>query len=85
MLVYIYLLNKHKILELKTYLLKNIIKIILNSILMSIILGLMLNNFAEYLDYSNKLKSIYLILLVGFVAAFYLISCYLTNLLKVKI
>ena len=29
------------------------------------------------------LKSIYLILLVGFVA-FYLISCYLTNLLKVK-
>ena len=83
-LVYIYLLNKHKILELKTYLLKNIIKIILNSILMSIILGLMLNNFAEYLDYSNKLKSIYLILLVSFVAAFYLISCYLTNLLKVK-
>ena len=43
-----------------------------------------LDKYVNYLDYAYKYKSVYLILIVGFVAGVYLISCYLTGVLKVK-
>ena len=38
--------------------------------------------FSEYFKYSYKYKSVYLLIIVGFVAGFYLISCYLSGVLK---
>ena len=82
--IYIYLLNNKNFLLLKDYLPKNIVKIILSTILMSIILIFMLDTFVDYLDYTYKYKSLYLLIIVGFVASFYLISCYLIGVLKIK-
>ena len=83
-IIYLYLLKKKKFLLIKDYLPKNILRIILNTILMSIILVFALEHYAYYLDYSYKYKSIYLLSIVGFVAGIYLVSCYLTGLLKAK-
>ena len=38
--------------------------------------------YSSYLDYTYKFKSVYLIEIVSFVASIYLISCYLTGVLK---
>jgi len=83
-IIYIYLLNDKNILLLKNYLPKNILKIILSTILMSFILVFALDYYADYLDYTYKYKSLYLLLIVGFVAGVYLISCYLIGVLKTK-
>ena len=83
-IIYLYLLKKKKFLLIKDYLPKNILRIIINTILMSIILAFALEHYAYYLDYSYKYKSIYLLSIVGFVAGIYLVSCYLTGLLKAK-
>ena len=83
-MIYIYLLNKKNFLLLKNYLPKNILKIILSTILMSFLLVFALDYYADYLDYTYKYKSVYLIIIVGFVASVYLISCYLTGILKIK-
>ena len=82
--LYIYLLNQKHSLLLKNYLFKNIIKIIINTIVMSLILVLGLDYFQDYLTYNYKYKSVYLLLIVSFVAGIYLISCYLTGILKSK-
>ncbi len=82
--IYIYLLYIKNFLLLKDYLFKNILIIVLNTILLSSILLFALNNFSEYLEYSYKYKSIYLLIIVGFVAGFYLISCYVSGVLKKK-
>ena len=82
--IYIYLLNNKNFLLLKDYLPKNIAKIILSTILMSIILIFMLDTFVDYLDYTYKYKSVYLLIIVGFVASVYLISCYLIGVLKIR-
>ena len=81
---YLYLLNNKNFLLIKNYLPKNIIKIILNTLLMSFLLVLTLDYYADYLDYNNKYKSVYLLLIVSFVGGIYLISCYLTGILKTK-
>ena len=81
---YIYYLENKNYLLLKNYLIKNILKITFSSILMSLILIFALDYFVSYLDYTFKYKSVYLILIVGFVAAVYLISCYLFGVLKIK-
>ncbi len=83
-LVYIYLLQKKDFLLIRGYLPKNIFKIISSTFLMSFLLVYALNHFSSYLDYYYKYKSVYLLLIVGFVAVIYLISCYLTGLLKAK-
>ena len=83
-LIYIYFLNTKNYLLLKNYLLKNILKIILFTILMSFILIFALDYYTNYLDYAYKYKSIYLLLIVSFVAGIYLITCYLSGILKVK-
>jgi putative peptidoglycan lipid II flippase len=82
--LYLYLLNDRNFLLLKNYLSINIFKIILCTIVISILLILALDHYANYLDYAYKYKSIYLVLIVGFVAGVYLILCYLIGVLKVK-
>ena len=83
-IIYFYLLNIKNFLLLQKYLVKNIIKIILSTILMSFLLVFALNDYVDYLDYSYKYKAVYLLIIVSFVAGFYLISCYLTGVLKIK-
>ena len=81
---YIYLLNSKKILLLKNQLIINFIKILIATIIMSSILLFFLDKFANYLDYSYSYKAVYLISIVSFVGMFYLLSCYLFGILKLK-
>ena len=82
--IYIYLLNSKKILLLKNQLIINFIKILISTIIMVSILIFSLNRFANYLDYSYNYKAVYLISIVAFVGMFYLLSCYLLGVLKIK-
>ena len=82
--IYIYLLNKKKILLLKNQLMVNFIKILISTILMSLILLFSLNKLANYLEYSYNYKALFLISIVSFVGMFYLLSCYLLGILKLK-
>jgi putative peptidoglycan lipid II flippase len=82
--IYIYLLNTKKILILKNQLIINFIKILISTIIMSSILLFSLNRFENYLDYSYNYKAVYLISIVSFVGMFYLLSCYLLGILKLK-
>ena len=82
--LYAILLISKKFLHLDKSLFNNIFKIVLMSILMSFILIFALNIFEHFLDFSSKFKAVYLMLIVCFVASFYLISCYLIGLLKTK-
>ncbi len=81
---YIYLLNSKKILLLKNQLIINFIKILISSIIMSSILLFSLDRFSNYLDYNYDYKAVYLISIVSFVGMFYLLSCYLLGILKLK-
>ena len=69
---------------LKNYLPNHILKIILSTVLMSFLLIFALDHCKNYLDYTYEYKSIYLMLIVGFVAAIYLLSCRLMGVLKIK-
>ncbi len=82
--IYIYLLNYKKILLLKNQLMINFIKILISTIIMSSILLFFLKRFSNYLDYSYDYKAVTLISIVSFVGMFYLISCYLFGILKLK-
>ena len=82
--IYIYLLNSKKILLLKNQLMINFIKILISTIIMVFILIFSLNRFENYLDYSHNYKAVYLISIVAFVGMFYLLSCYLLGILKLK-
>ena len=82
--IYIYLLNSKKILLLKIQLMINFAKILISTILMSSILLLSVDKFANYLVYSYNYKAVYLISIVSFVGMFYLLSCYLLGILKLR-
>ncbi len=82
--VYIYLLNSKKILLLKNQLMINFIKILISTVIMSSILLFSLDKFTNYLDYNYNYKAVYLISIVSFVGMFYLLSCYLFGILKLK-
>jgi len=82
--IYIYLLNSKKILLLKNQLMINFTKILISAFIMLLILLFSLNRFANYLDYSYNYKAVYLISIVSFVGIFYLLSCYLLGILKLK-
>ena len=82
--IYIYLLNIKKILLLKNQLMVNFTKILFSTFIMLFILIFSLNKFANYLDYSYNYKAVYLISIVSFVGMFYLLSCYLLGILKLK-
>ncbi len=82
--IYIYLLNIKRILLLKNQLMINFIKILIMTIVMSFILLLFLDKFSNYLDYSYNYKAVYLISIISFVGMFYLLTCYLLGILKLK-
>ena len=82
--IYLYLLNSKKILLLKNQLIINFIKILISTIIMSLVLLFSLNKFANNLDYSYNYKAVYLISIVSFVGMFYLLSCYLLGIMKLK-
>ena len=83
-LTFIYLLRKNNFLLVQQKLFINTAKIIISSVIMSLVLILFLKSLANYLDYSYIYKSIYLLIIVGFVTIVYLISCYSLGLLKIK-
>ena len=83
-ILYLIILNKYNYFYIVPNLVTNIFKIILSTILMSLILIYGLNYFQDNLDYFNRFKSIYLLIIIGFVTTIYLISCYLLGVLKVK-
>ena len=83
-IAYVYLLNEKNFLLLKNYLPRNVLKIILSAVFMSFLLIFALDHYADYLDYNYKYKSVYLLIIVGFVGSIYLVSCYLTGILKTK-
>ena len=83
-LIFIYLLKKRKYLQLENKLLGNSIRIGISSIIMAFVLVLALKNYSSYLYYAYDYKSIYLLIIVGFVGIVYLLSCYLLGLLKIK-
>tara|TARA_B100000963_G_scaffold282587_1_gene251231 strand:- start:536 stop:2062 length:1527 start_codon:yes stop_codon:yes gene_type:complete len=82
--IYVYLLNDKKILLLKSHLIVNLIKILISTLFMSFILLFLLNMFTNYLDYGYNYKAIYLISIVSIAGMFYLLSCYLFGILKLK-
>ena len=83
-LIFLYYLQKRRYLLLQNKIFKNILKIIVSSIIMAVILMLLLDKFSSYLDYAYSYKSIYLLIIVGFVGIVYLISCNVLGLFKIK-
>ena len=83
-LIFLYCLQKRKYLLLQKKLLGNTLKIIISSGIMVFLLILLLDRYSDFLDYTYTYKSIYLLIILGFVGIIYLISCYLLGLLKIK-
>ena len=83
-LIFLYLLLKNNFLVLQSRLFKNIFKILISSLIMVSALAYALNKYSDYLDFTYTFKSIYLLIIVGFVGTIYLLSCYLFGLLKIK-
>ena len=83
-LIFLYLLKKRHYLFFQSVLLYNTLKIIVSSAIMSFVLMFAIEKYSSYLDYSYTYKSIYLLIIVGFVGIVYLLSCYLLGLLKIK-
>ena len=83
-IIYFFFLKKNNFIILKKYFFKNFQKIILSSTIMSLALFKALDFYSENLVYNNNFKSVYLLLIVGFVATIYLITCYLLGVLKIK-
>ena len=83
-LIYLYLLNIKKNLLLKNQLMINFLKITISTIIMSLILIFSLEKFSNYLEYNYTYKAFFLISIVSFVGMFYLLSCYLLGILKIK-
>ena len=82
-LTYIILLKRKNFLTFESLLLLNILKIAFSTFIMSLFLSFGLDYFAENLDYTNKFKSVYLMIIISFVATIYLITCYLLSVLKI--
>ncbi len=83
-IIFLYLLKKSNILLLQKKLFFNTFKIVISSVIMSMVLVIALEKYSYYLDYTYTYKSIYLLIIVGFVGIIYLLSCYLLGLLKAK-
>jgi len=83
-IIYFFILNEKKFLNIERELFKNLAKIFLCSFLMSLLLIYGIGFFSDELMYSNTFKFLYLLFIVTFVAIIYLISCNLLGLLKFK-
>ena len=83
-LILLYFLKQREYLLLQDKLFNDTFKIIISSIIMVLILIAVLDKYSNYLEYAYTYKSIYLLIIVGFVGIVYLLSCYLLGLLKIK-
>ena len=83
-LIFLYFLNKNNYLLLQNALFLNILKIFISSAAMTFVLIFALEKYSIYLDYLYIYKSIYLLIIVGFVGIVYLLLCYLLGLFKIK-
>ena len=83
-LIFVYLLVKNNYLFLQKKLFNNTLKVLISSSIMASLLFYILNNYSTYFEYTYSLKSVYLLIIVGFVGIIYLLSCYLFGLLKIK-
>ena len=83
-LIFLYLLVKNNHLFLQKKLFDNVFKIIISSLFMASVLFYVLNKYSSYLEYTYSLKSVYLLVIVGFAGTVYLLSCYVFGLLKIK-
>ena len=83
-LIFLYFLIKNNYFLLQINLFLNIFKIIISSTIMSLVLIFALGKYSSFLDYTYIYKSIYLLIIVGFVGIVYLLLCYLLGLLKIK-
>ena len=82
--LFLYILVKNNHLFLQKKLFDNTLKILISSLIMATVLFYVLNKYSNYLEYTYSLKSVYLLIIVGFVGTVYLLSCYLFGLLKIK-
>ena len=78
------ILLKNNQLFLQKKLFNNTLKILISSLIMASVLFYALNNYSSYFEYTLSLKSVYLLIIVGFAGIVYLLSCYLFGLLKIK-
>ena len=83
-LIFLYYLVKNNYLLLQNRLYLNSLKIIISATIMSMVLMFTKERYSSFLDYSYVYKSIYLLIIVGFMVIIYLISCYILGLLKIK-
>ncbi len=82
--IFLYILVRKKFINFEKEFINNILKILISSIIMSFTLIFSLKEFSSYLDYEYIYKSIYILIIIGFVGIIYLLSCYLLGLLKIK-
>ena len=82
--LFLYILVKNNHLFLQKKLFDNTLKILISSLIMSTVLIYALNKYSSYLEYTYSYKSVYLLIIVGFVGTVYLLSCYLFGLLNIK-
>ena len=82
--IFIYLLKKRNYIHFKKQLFSSAFKTFISTLIMSFLLMLTLEKYSSYLSYSYTYKSIYLLIIVGFVEIVYLLSCYLLGLIKIK-
>ena len=83
-ILFVYLLVKNNYLFLQKKLFYNTLKVLISSSIMASLLFHILNNYSSYFEYTYSLKSVYLLIIVGFAGIIYLLSCYLLGLLKIK-
>ncbi len=83
-LIFLYLLVKNNHLFLQKNFFNSTFKILISSSVMALVLFYVLNKYSSYLEYTYSLKSVYLLVIVGFVGTVYLLSCYVFGLLKIK-
>ena len=57
---------------------------VISTTIMVFVLIITLEKYSDYLSYTYIYKSVYLLIIVGFVGIVYLLSCYLFGLLKTK-
>ena len=77
-------IGKNNYLFLEKKIIYQFFKITISSVIMCIVLVFLLTKYSNFLNYTYNYKSIYLLIIVGFVGIVYLLSCYLLGLLKTK-
>jgi len=83
-ITYLILLLKLKYLNTSSSFYFTFIKTIISTVIMSLLLYFLVNFFEDKLIYSNYYKSFYLIMIIGLVAAIYLLTARLLGVFKIK-